>query len=133
MHVSPHLSNAMFLATCKLRVRHIFPSKETSNQGRYIPCPFQQTRQLANYLNYSSVNIISFPQPLFAVSKKRAKRPKLSQIIGFTQESLQGRSDGGAATVTRSTQSSVQDRSRMGSLHARSSVRLLWLGHLLHE
>lgn len=51
-------------------VRRPLPSKETANQERNIPCPFQYTRQLDNCLNYSFVNISSFTQPFFFVREK---------------------------------------------------------------
>lgn len=63
-------------------VGYIFPSEETANQGRNIPCPFRYTRQLANYLNYSFVNITSFTQPLFAVSKKELKDLNSCRSLG---------------------------------------------------
>lgn len=101
MHFSPHLSNPVFLATCKLQVPMYLQSdtfsllRKLQTREEIFPVLFN-TRQLANYLNYSFVNITSFTQPLFAVSKKRAERPKLFQIFGVIPESLplQGRPDG---------------------------------------
>jgi len=60
--------------------RYILLPKETANQEGNSLCPFQYTHQLANRLNYSSVNISSFTQPLCKQKQHRtAERPKLFQ------------------------------------------------------
>lgn len=121
MHFSPHLSNPVFLATCKLQVPMYLQSdtfsllRKLQTREEIFPVLFN-TQQLANYLNYSFVNITSFTQPLFAVSKKELKDPNSSRSLGLSKKVFLFM--GGlmviAATVTMSTWSTLQDCSRVG-------------------